>query len=117
MAISCKYTFEDNGIKKVVYGAYVRFMKGILESSDTERFENTIGIHGEEYDKLVYGKKTEARAYFYVYPSKSSRDALVTPIHTFGVEFEYDENSDKNLISQAYSSLVGIERIEDIKEE
>jgi hypothetical protein len=105
MAIEVNYDLNGD----LYPGAYVKVQKIVLSSTEIERFE-------EQEDGttiMKFEKIPESIANIFVYPDKEARMNNARPIHYFGIEFKYDEDSELSVFEQAYSALKRLERFKD----
>jgi hypothetical protein len=105
MAIQVNYDLSGD----LYPSAYVKVQKIVLASAEIERFE-------EQEDGttiLKFDKVPENIANVFVYPDLQSRLNNARPIHYFGIEFNYDYESELNVFEQAYSAVKLLERFKD----
>jgi hypothetical protein len=81
------------------------FEVGFVNTNDASE-NNFCGI-------LKFDKVPENIANVFVYPDLQSRLNNARPIHYFGIEFNYDYESELNVFEQAYSAVKLLERFKD----
>lgn len=105
MAIQVNYDLNGD----LYPGAYVKVQKIVLSSTEVERFEE----QEDGTQILKFDKVPESLANVFVYPDLESRKNNARPIHYFGIEFTYDDESELNVYKQAYKALKLVERFKD----
>jgi hypothetical protein len=105
MALKVNYDAEGD----FYHDAYVMIKKIISANDFIEHYE-------EQEDgliKLKYEKIFTNIAYIYVFPDHAARLNNAMPVHTFGIEFEYDGSDNLNIYSAAYEALKNTKRFAD----
>lgn len=102
MALQVNY--ELNG--DLYPGAYIKVQKIICTSTMVEEWYED---KGNQILKFV--KIPEHTAQIFVYPDKEARDNNARPLHYFGIEFDYDVNSNANIYTVAYEALKNVKKI------
>lgn len=103
MAISSGFTKDDIFFPD----AYFVVRKITTGHSDEEEFK--LNENGHEY--LNIKKKHETKAFVTVYANEEARINATTPIHVFGVDFEYSPDNNVNIFKEAYTALKNTETI------
>lgn len=105
MAIKVNYDYAGD----LYPGAYVKVQKIVLTSNTIEKFEE----QEDGSQQLKYYTTPENSAFIFVYPDQEARSNNARPIHFFGIQFEYDADSGKNVYHVAYNALKNLERFKD----
>jgi len=105
MAIQVNYDLNGD----LYPGAYIKVQKIVLSSTEIERFEE----QEDGSSMLKFEKLPENIANIFVYPDKEARVNNARPVHYFGIEFDYDYESELNVFEQAYSAVKRLERFKD----
>jgi hypothetical protein len=105
MAIQVNYDLNGD----LYPGAYVKVQKIVLNSTDIEKFEE----QEDGTTLLKFEKVPENIANIFVYPDKEARLNNARPIHYFGIEFNYNVESELNVFEQAYFAVKRLERFKD----
>jgi hypothetical protein len=88
--------------------AYLKIQKISCSSVENETY-----ILKDDIEYLKWNKIPEHVAYIFVYGDEEARKNNARPIHSFGIEFEYDLENGGNIYKCAYESLKKIERFKD----
>ena len=105
MAIQVNYDLNGD----LYPGAYIKVQKIVLSSTEVERFEE----QEDGTSILKFEKVPESLANIFVYPDWESRKNNARPVHYFGIEFKYDDESETGVFKQAYAALKNLERFKD----
>ena len=89
--------------------AYFVISNILWRSTDDEVYKNI----DESSEKVEYVKVEQSSAIVDVYADRIARENRVSPIHSVKIPFEYDKDSDLNIIQQAYGALKEIEEFKD----
>jgi hypothetical protein len=104
MAIRLNYDLAGD----IYPGAYLKVQKIVLGEHMDEQYIT----QPDESLVLTYKKVPETLAHIFVYPDQEARNNNARPIHTFGIEFDYDLDSGENVYRIAYRALKSVERFQ-----